>query len=72
VGLIYLDARLMIYLTQDQANANARPQTPLTICALTMPTEAAASLGERPLSGKMTNHVVKVGGYASRQTAPTQ
>jgi len=38
---------------------------PLTISALTMPTEAAAaSLGEMTFSGKMTNHVVKVGGNA--------
>jgi len=36
---------------------------PLTISALTMPNEAA-SLGEMTFSGKMTNHVVKVGGNA--------
>jgi hypothetical protein len=31
---------------------------PLTISALTAPTDAAALLGERPFSGKMTNQVV--------------
>ena len=37
---------------------------PFTINASMAPTEAAASCGERPFSGKMTNHVVKVGGNA--------
>jgi hypothetical protein len=45
---------------------------PLTVNALTAPTDAAALLGESPFSGKMTNHVVNVGGSAPRPTAPTQ
>ena len=57
---------------RNHANAIARPQMPLTISALTAPTDAAALLGERPFSGKMTNQVIKVGGTAPRQTAPTQ
>src|SRR5260370_25835193 len=43
---------------RDHANAKARHQMQLTISALTVPTDAAASLGERPFSGKMTNQVV--------------
>src|SRR5271155_3310097 len=57
---------------RNHANAIARPQMPLTISALTAPTDAEALLGERPFSGKMTNHVVNVGGRAPRHTAPTQ
>jgi hypothetical protein len=47
-------------------------QMPLTISALTAPTDVAALLGDRPFSGKMTNQVVNVGGSAPRQTAPIQ
>src|SRR5580704_5155542 len=57
---------------RNHANAKARPQMPLTISALTAPTDAAALLGERPFSGKMTNQVVNVGGSAPRQAAPVQ
>ena len=58
--------------SRDHANPIAKPQTPLTINALTAPTDAPALLAESPFNGKMTNQVIKVGGNAPRQIAPIQ